>query len=126
MSKELEMVRAMINGANEYEKKTGDKNPPVYFSRNNLLIIEQALNRLESIDNANPSEALAYIDAFINENNNDIKNQDITGFDIDTQAKWVKYLEHKSLMLSTIKQALLKEQELEKENKLLKEIIKRY
>ncbi len=58
MSKELEMVRTMINGANEYEKKTGDKNPPVYFSKNNLLIIETALQRLEAIDNANPSEAL--------------------------------------------------------------------
>ena len=51
MSKELQMVRAMINGANEYEKKTGDKNPPIYFSKDNLLIIEQALERLEQIDN---------------------------------------------------------------------------
>ena len=63
MSKELEMVRTMINGANEYEKKTGDKNPPVYFSKDNLLIIEQALNRLEAIDNANPSEALECLES---------------------------------------------------------------
>ena len=58
MSKELELIRLLIKGANEYEKETGNKNPTVYLSRNNLLVIEQALHRLESIDNANPSEAL--------------------------------------------------------------------
>lgn len=66
MNKALEMVRTMINGANEYEKKTGDKNPPVYFSKDNLLIIEEALHRLESIDNANPSEALELVDKMAN------------------------------------------------------------
>lgn len=50
MNEALEMVMAMIDGANEYEKKTGDKNPPVYFSKNNLLIIEKALQRLETIE----------------------------------------------------------------------------
>lgn len=85
----------------EFDKKYGSP----------VTVLQNALQRLEAIDNANPSEALTYIDAFIEENNNDIKNQDITGFDIDTQAKWVKYLEHKSFMLSTIKQALLKAQE---------------
>ena len=95
MSKELEMVRAMINGANEYEKKTGDKNPPVYFSRNNLLIIEQALKRLEAIDNSNPSEALEcwqWINATI--------------------PQWVreKDKQHPNV-LEPIKQALLKAQE---------------
>lgn len=50
MSKELEMVMAMIDGANEYEKKTGDKNPSISFSKNNLLIIEKALQRLEAIE----------------------------------------------------------------------------
>ena len=95
MSKELEMVRAMINGANEYEKKTGDKNPPVYFSRNNLLIIENALQRLEAIDNANPSEALEcwqWIDATI--------------------PQWVREKDkERPNVLEPIKQALLKAQE---------------
>ena len=90
MSKELEMVRAMINGANEYEKKTGDKNPPVYFSRNNLLIIENALQRLESIDNSNPSEAMECLERL---------SKEIQQYD-----SWIKYI-------NTIKQALLKAQE---------------
>ena len=43
MSKALELIRTLIDGANEYEKKTGNTNPTVYLSRNNLLVIEQAL-----------------------------------------------------------------------------------
>ncbi len=62
MSKALELIRTLIDGANEYEKKTGNTNPTVYLSRNNLLVIEQALQRLESIDNAEPSEALECLD----------------------------------------------------------------
>jgi len=58
MSKALELIRLLIKGANEYEKETGNKNPTVYLSRNNLLVIEKSLHRLESIDNAEPSEAL--------------------------------------------------------------------
>ena len=77
-------------------------------------IIEQALQRLESIDNANPSEALVYINSLIKENDYDIKNQNNTGFDIDTQKKWVKYLNNKLSLLNSIKQALLKAQENEK------------
>ena len=102
MSKELEMVRAMINGANEYEKKTGDKNPPVYFSKNNLLIIEQALQRLEAIYNANPSEALKDLE--------EIKSQSPVCHYDDGSKSYVFEKE-----FNTIKQALLKAQELEKE-----------
>ena len=47
MSKELELIRTLIDGANEYEKKTGNTNPTVYLSRNNLLVIEQALIKAE-------------------------------------------------------------------------------
>jgi hypothetical protein len=61
MSKALELIRLLIKGANEYEKETGNKNPTVYLSRNNLLVIEKSLNRLESIDNAEPSEALELV-----------------------------------------------------------------
>ena len=43
MSKELELIRTLIDGANEYEKKTGNTNPTVYLSKNNLLVIEKAL-----------------------------------------------------------------------------------
>lgn len=47
MSKEyleaLELISTLIDGANEYEKKTGNTNPTVYLSRNNLLVIKQAL-----------------------------------------------------------------------------------
>ena len=39
MSKALELIRVLIDGANEYEKKTGDTNPTVYLSKNNLLVI---------------------------------------------------------------------------------------
>lgn len=77
-------------------------------------VVNQSLTELKAIKEAKPSEAITYINALIKENDNDIKNQNNTGFDIDTQAKWVKYLEHKSTMLSTIKQTLLKAQENEK------------
>ena len=58
MSKELELIRLLIKGANEYEKETGNKNPTVYLSRNNLLVIEQALQRLEKYDDALSGERL--------------------------------------------------------------------
>ena len=93
MSKALELIRTLIDGANEYEKKTGNTNPTVYLSKNNLLIIEKALQRLESIDNANPSEALKCLEK-VNvclETKEDYSN-------------WEK-------QYNTIKQALLKAQE---------------
>ena len=100
MSKELDYLDKILN----YQ-------PLTLVERTIIECIKEKIQRLEAIDNSNSSEVLVYIDAFIEENSNDIKNQDTTGFDIDTQAKWVKYLEHKSFMLNTIKQALLKQQE---------------
>ena len=47
MSKALELIRTLIDGANEYEKKTGNTNPTVYLSKNNLLIIEKALLKVQ-------------------------------------------------------------------------------
>jgi hypothetical protein len=79
-----------------------------------ITILKQALQRLEAIDNAKPSEALIYTNVLIEENDHDIENQNITGFDIFTQAKWVKYLNDKSSLLNTIKNTLLKAQEQEK------------
>ena len=49
MSKALELIRTLIDGANEYEKKTGNTNPTVYLSKNNLLIIEQALLKQQEL-----------------------------------------------------------------------------
>ena len=102
MSKELELIRLLIKGANEYEKETGNKNPTVYLSRNNLLVIEQALKRLESIDNANPSEAWKIV-----YNNFDylISDVGIENDDVNICLKTIKE------QLPTIKQALLKAQE---------------
>ena len=101
MSKELEALNKL--GAT-HKFDGGD-----YYSlcdKKEFKIVKEGLQRLEAIENSKPSEALVYIDAFIDENNSDIKNQDTTGYDIDTQAKWVNYLEYKSFALSTIKQAL--------------------
>jgi len=102
MSKELELIRLLIKGANEYEKETGNKNPTVYLSRNNLLVIEQALHRLEAIDNAEPSEAWEIV-----YNNFDylISDVGIENDDVNICLKTIKE------QLPTIKQALLKQQE---------------
>ena len=54
MSKALELIRTLIDGANEYEKKTGNTNPTVYLSRNNLMVIEQALLKAQ--------EPMQYVD----------------------------------------------------------------
>ena len=54
MSKALELISTLIDGANEYEKKTGNTNPTVYLSRNNLMVIEQALLKAQ--------EPMQYVD----------------------------------------------------------------
>jgi hypothetical protein len=106
MSKELELIRLLIKGANEYEKETGNKNPTVYLSRNNLLVIEKSLQRLESIDNAEPSEALECL-------------EEIRDFRYGKD----KLLVCQTKMHTTIKQALLKAQ---KEHKALEIIKEKY
>jgi len=108
MSKELELIRLLINGANEYEKETGNKNPTVYLSRNNLLVIEQSLQRLESIDNAEPSEALECLEdiyrngVFISKVS--FREQHPTNISPETNKSI-------SVQCNTIKQSLLKAQE---------------
>lgn len=112
MSNQLELVRLLINGANEYEKETGNKNPTVYLSRNNLLVIEKALHRLESIDNANISEALEGVDILY-----------ANAVDLSKGNECIKYLpEYLKPIKDNIKQALLKAQEQEKEKLLFKNI----
>lgn len=54
-----------------------------------------------------PSEALEFINNFIAENDYDLLNKNNTGYDIETQARYVQYLRNKSTMLHTIKQALI-------------------
>ena len=116
MSKTLELIRTLIDGANEYEKKTGNTNPTVYLSKNNLLIIEKALQRLESIDNAEPSEALECLEK--------LKGMEISSMpfsdEYGTQEVDLNDIRKVGSQLNTdfreytatIKQALLKQQEL--------------
>lgn len=80
--------------------------------------VEQALQRLESIDNANPSEALECLDYIENK----VKDLEYVAKQNDNEYLLSKYIP--SEKFNTIKQALLKAQEQEKENELLKEIIK--
>lgn len=110
MSKEyLEALLNLFNEANRFNNEPYKFNTLELFKRKQ--IIEQALHRLESIDNSNPSEALECLEKIID------NLDDYADFEIKQEAN--EYID-------TIKQALLKAQELEKENELLKEIIKRY
>ena len=71
-------------------------------------IIFNALKRLEAIDNANPSEAINFIEALLNAGVSD--------------KHFLNVANHETLLeLANIKQALLKAQEQEKENEELKE-----
>lgn len=59
------------------------------------------------------NKELTLINALIQENDSDIKNQNNTGFDIETQAQWVKYLDLKKEILDDIKQAIIRLNEYE-------------
>ena len=107
MSKELEALLDLFNEANGFNNEPYKFNTLELFERKQ--IIEQALKRLEAIDNAEPSEALESFDYIV-------RNLEAVVDDV----VYMDCIEH----LTTIKQALLKAQEQEKENELLKEIIK--
>lgn len=62
MSKALDLVRLLINGANEYEKETGNKNPTVYLSRNNLLVIEKALLKAQEQEKKTYTDELKLVE----------------------------------------------------------------
>ena len=85
-----------FNKAVEFEKKYG---------KSHTYILKQALQRLESIDNANPSEAMKCLDTIKEENCCE-----------DNSIGTIYYDE-----CNTIKQALLKAQELKSENNALLE-----
>ena len=99
MSKEyLEALEKLLEG---YSKGMSGRS---YYD-----IIKQALQRLESIDNAKPSEALEDLDDF----KNGLVNKE-TGMIMFNQV-WFKN------QIDTIKQALSKAQELEKVLNIIKE-----
>jgi len=77
---------------------------------------------LEAIDNAKLSEALTYIEDLRIENDTLIALKDTTGYDIDNQRIYVGRLKDKEKELDTIKQALIKAQEQEKENAYIEKI----
>ena len=111
MSKELELIRLLINGANEYEKETGNKNPTVYLSRNNLLVIEEALQRLEAIEKGKNTDIIDNYMAF--KNDNATPSEALKCLESIEDALWdddFHYQRH-SKLLDNIEQALLKAQE---------------
>lgn len=111
MSKEIESLKRIettfsMNKQGKESVYRGYTNS-VYPFYEDFDLVLKALQRLESIDNANPSEALETLkDMLIGNGINDNIND---------------YVDN---LILPIKQALLKAQEQEKENELLKEIIK--
>ena len=84
----------------------------------NITAIKQALQRLESIDNAEPSEALKTLDTL---------DKVISPLLEPVLAEYEDDLSDKiTANYFALKQALLKAREQEKENELLKEIIKSF
>ena len=121
MSKELECFnriknllvcvdyeKDIVKSVNEIVPKSCDK-------------VEQALERLESIDNADYSDALVYIEDLRIENDALIAVKDTTGYDADTQRIYVGRLKDKEKEINTIKQYILKAQEQEKALSIVKE-----
>lgn len=111
MSKELEALKTI-------KIKCHPNSNPSPLVDEALDTIENALNRLEAIDNANPSEALECLERI---------EADLIGLPkhvTEYDNIFDDYLYDIENNIDTLKQALLKAQELEKENKLLKEIIK--
>ena len=111
MNKELEALEKFLDDyltlceklhTNRQEKMLLDKNSPY-----NVL-----KTYLKSIDNTNPSEALNGLESYIN---NIIFAKDL-----------INQKQQLITNITTIKQALLKAREQEKENELLREIIKSF
>lgn len=69
--------------------------------------LEDALKRLEAIDNANPSEALEYLEQFLNEMTYCLEHPKEYAKGYERQIFW----KFKNTLETTIKQALLKAQE---------------
>ena len=106
----VDYEKDIVKSVNEIVPKSCDK-------------VEQALERLESIDNADYSDALVYIEDLRIENDALIAVKDTTGYDADTQRIYVGRLKDKEKEINTIKQYILKAQEQEKENTELKRVL---
>ena len=85
-----------------------------YFCKN----VDEALQRLEAIDNAKPSEALKYVNGKIADLEDDL--QHYTMVDKDKCREF--FIREDLKQFDTIKQALLKAQEQEKENAKYKKL----
>lgn len=133
MSKELETLEKLVSFAfvmsenmigltkgnydeNQFIKKTYEYLHKYNVDAKSQLELENALKRLEAIDNAEPSEALGLAKRTCELYADSLKQRNLIGYDIIEKQI--------NEALDTIKQALLKTQEQEKENELLKEIIK--
>ena len=95
----LEILKNMLIG-------NGCNNSINDYVDNLILPINQALQRLEAIDNANPSEALGLVKRTCEIYVDSLKQRDLIGYDIIEKQI--------NEALDTIKQALVKSQEQEK------------
>lgn len=102
MSKELEALeRLYCSGNLQLDYVLSNKHQQDYES------IEKALLRLEAIDNSNPSEALEYLEQFLNEMTYCLEYPKEYAKGYERQIFW----KFKNTLETTIKQALLKAQE---------------
>lgn len=113
MTKELEHLKIIEDWANEHHdsKEVWEHSIPV----------QEALQRLESIDNANPSEAMKCLEKMMNFAKSDLDSIPQSFYDL-----CVKKNKEIDNIVDVVKQALLKAQEQEKEYKELKENVKRW
>lgn len=107
----LEKVNNVLESVYEYEKKTG-KNAIVHISKEPLIEIQQALQRLKAIDNAIPSEALKLL--------KETKRR-YFNFEYGHTQQYIDHWKNLIKTLDVVEQALLKAQEQESENKALLE-----
>jgi hypothetical protein len=130
MSKELEALErlAMPDELHISECKKLGISPTQDYK-----IIKQSLQRLEAIDNANPSEANIDTATEMLLTELEMLSDCAVAIEEEPSSNWIEYAEtvaELDLKLHfaylDIKQALLKAQEQEKENELLKEIIKSF
>ena len=126
MNKELEslkQVNELINKVEEYKNKTGKDNPTVSMSLKLLISIQNAiqpaLQRLESIDNANPSEALKKLEML---------SDCAEAMKEAPSSNWVEYANSENeldlklwMAYEDLKDYILKSQEQEKMFKIIKE-----
>lgn len=108
MSNGLKIVNELLKHMEEFSNKTGGKEPVVFISKTVLDEIQSDLQRLDVIDNANPSEALEYLDHI----RKDDFNMIITTYPPIPAYNGIT----KDDMFNSVKQSLIKAEEMEKEN----------